>query len=94
MTTRSISSSGAGLPVQISNWRAPCCTNISTPVMTGGLLAGEADERRVERVVDQVEDDLVLRSWVEDLRAALLPAMPTGVELMMTSKEVLGRASA
>ena len=33
-TTRSISSSGAGLPVQISNCRAPCCTNISTPVMT------------------------------------------------------------
>jgi hypothetical protein len=33
-TTRSISSSGAGLPVQISNWRAPCWTNISTPVMT------------------------------------------------------------
>jgi len=33
-TTRSISCSGAGLPVQISNCRAPCCTNISTPLMT------------------------------------------------------------
>ncbi len=32
-TTRNISSSGAGLPVKISNWRAPCWTNISTPVM-------------------------------------------------------------
>jgi hypothetical protein len=33
-TTRSISDSGAGLPVQISNWRAPCWTNISRPLMT------------------------------------------------------------
>src|SRR5712692_4231385 len=33
-TTRSISSQGAGLPVQISNCRAAWCTNISTPGMT------------------------------------------------------------
>ena len=33
-TTRCISPSGAGLPVQISNWRAPCCTNISSPLTT------------------------------------------------------------
>jgi len=33
-TTRSISASGAALPVQISNWRAPCWTNISRPEMT------------------------------------------------------------
>ena len=33
-TTRSISFSGAGLPVHISNWRAPCCTNISRPLTT------------------------------------------------------------
>src|SRR5439155_3245622 len=34
VTTRSISSQGAGLPVQISNCRAAWCTNISTPGMT------------------------------------------------------------
>src|SRR5277367_5856610 len=33
-TTRSISSQGAGLPVQISNWRAAWWTNISIPGMT------------------------------------------------------------
>jgi hypothetical protein len=32
-TTRSISSQGAGLPVQISNWRAAWWTNISIPGM-------------------------------------------------------------
>ena len=31
VTTRSISSQGAGFPVQISNCRAACCTNISIP---------------------------------------------------------------
>lgn len=34
-TTRSISASGAGFPVHISNCRAPCCTNISTPLTPG-----------------------------------------------------------
>jgi len=34
-TTRCISACGAGFPVQISNCRAPCCTNISIPVTTG-----------------------------------------------------------
>lgn len=33
VTTRSISSQGAGFPVQISNCRAAWCTNISIPGM-------------------------------------------------------------
>src|SRR5260370_8242943 len=39
VTARSISPAGAGLPVQISNCRAACCTNISTPGMTAIPLA-------------------------------------------------------
>ena len=58
-TTRSISSSGAGLPVQISNWRAPCWTKHLDPGDDGNAeLAGGADERRVGWVIDEVEDQL------------------------------------
>src|SRR6266481_2124781 len=38
-TTRCISCNGAGLPLQISNWRAPCWTNISDPRITCMPLA-------------------------------------------------------
>src|SRR5260221_14533347 len=38
-TTRCISCNGAGLPLQISNWRAPCWSNISDPRITCMPLA-------------------------------------------------------
>ena len=52
-----ISASGAGFPVQISNCRAPCCTNISRPVITGMPRAlGQLEQRRLQRVIDHIED--------------------------------------
>jgi hypothetical protein len=44
-------------PVQISNCRAPCCTNISRPLTTGIPRAlRQLEQRRFQRVIDHVED--------------------------------------
>src|SRR5207245_1024620 len=47
VTTRSMSSQGAGLPVQISNWRAAWWTNISIPGITCAPRALASLIRRV-----------------------------------------------
>ena len=86
-TTRIISDSGAGLPVQISNWRAPCCTNISIPLITcrprdfasfsSGVSIGLYTMSKISPAFN---------SFSAIGRACFEPAIPQGVALIITSK--------
>ena len=79
------------MPVQISNWRAPCCTNISKPAdYRDAARLGELEKGRFKRAVHHVENETRIQLIFCDGECLLGPRHAAGGGVNHDVKALLG----